>query len=142
MFMRYYGGGVGHRGMGAPSLSTFDDEEPDPQWQDVIPDTAELDAEVPAAVEHAEDLIRLAVLDPEASEDHLDEAIAEELAALQNATVGSKDAELEDTEDAEPEEWELEDDDGRAHALGNADDDAATGNEDMDVYSMLGYAAL
>ena len=127
---------------GGDGTSTFDDEEPDPQWQDVIPDTAELDAEVPAAVEHAEDLIRLAVLDPEASEDHLDEAIAEELAALQNATVGSKDAELEDTKDAEPEEWELEDDDGRAHALGNADDDVGTGNEDEDVYSMLGYAAL
>ena len=61
--MRYYGGGVGHRGMGAPSLSTFDGEDPDPQWLDVIPDTAELDAEIPAAVEHAEDLIRLAVQD-------------------------------------------------------------------------------
>ena len=140
--MRYYGGGVGHRGMGVPSLSTFDDEEPDPELLDVIPDFAELDAEVPAPVERAEDLIRLAVLDPEASEDHLDEAIAEELAALHNATAGGKDAELEDTEDVEPEEWELEDDDGRAHALGNADDDVGTGNEDEDVYSMLGYAAL
>ena len=128
--------------MGVPSLSTFDDEEPDPELLDVIPDFAELDAEVPAPVERAEDLIRLAVLDPEASEDHLDEAIAEELAALHNATAGGKDAELEDTEDVEPEEWELEDDDGRAHALGNADDDVGTGNEDEDVYSMLGYAAL
>ena len=140
--MRYYGGGVGHRGMGAPSLSTFDDKEPDPQWLDVIPDTAELDAEVSAAVEHAEDLIRLAVLDPEASEDHLDEAIAEELAAFRNATAGGKDTDLEETEDAEPEEWELEDNDGRAHALGSADDDAGTGNEDEDIYSVLGYAAL
>ena len=134
--MRYYGGSVGHRGMGTQTTSMFDDEEPDQEWHDVVSDTAELESEVPATVEHADDLLRVAIPDSDASEDQLEEAIARELAALQNTIV-------EDIENAEPEEWELEDDDGRAHALGEGDDDAQAGNnDDEDLYSSLGYGAL
>ena len=142
MFMRYYGGGVGHRGTAVSTLSAFDDEELDPEWLDVVSDTAELESEVPATVEHADDLLRLAILDLEASEAQLDEAIAQELAALQNAAAVDRERHLDDIEDAELEEWELEDDDGRAHALGAGEDAQAGDNEAQDIYSSLGYAAL
>ena len=143
MFMRYYGGGIGHRGMGTPTISMFDDEEPDPEWLDVVSDTAELESEVPAVVEHADGLLRLAIPDSEASEAQLEEAIAQELATMQNAATVDRDRHVDDIEDVEPEEWELEDDDGRAHALGEGDEDVQDGNnEDDDMYSSLGYAAL
>ena len=94
------------------TLSAFDDEELDPEWLDVVSDTAELESEVPATVEHADDLLRLAIPDLEASEAQLDEAIAQELAALQNAAAVDRERHLDNIEDAELEEWVLEDDDG------------------------------
>ncbi|TFK89101.1 hypothetical protein K466DRAFT_598093 [Polyporus arcularius HHB13444] len=150
MFMRYYGGGIGHRGQAARTHHTFDDEEPEPEWTDVVPEMDgnadaddgvpdNLEDEVPSAVQNLDDLLELV---PEIGEAGIEAALERELAEFRaNMEVDEENSgdEQEEGEERLP-EWEIEDEDGRPEVLGLDGDQLGEGLDDE--YDLVGFAAL
>ncbi|TFK81507.1 hypothetical protein K466DRAFT_531692 [Polyporus arcularius HHB13444] len=152
MFMRYFGGGIGHRGQTARTVAALDDDEPGSDWADIIsdasngrnlgdepaPDDYGDDDEVPAAIHNLDDLLQLV---PEITEGGIEGALAQELAAFRaNMDVDMDDEnDYDDDEDRPRAEWELEDEDGRPEVLGLDSDVFGEGLDDE--YDLVGFAA-
>ena len=132
--MRYYGDGVGHRGMSVRTAVSIDDVDMDSEWQDLAPDTVEIEREIPATAEHPEDLLRIV---PEVADGAVDFVLQDELAMLNERAEPRRD----DDEDDEVPEWEQEDEDGRWEGL-ESEEDADGLDGLVDEYTQVGYAAL
>lgn len=137
MFMQYYGGGVGHRGMTARTSVAIDDVEVDPEWQDIASDAdsedpADIEDEVPAVAECPDDLLKLV---PEVLDGAFDAALVDRV------MEGMEEGTERDEEEGDLLEWEIEDDDGRTDSEAREDDDVDADGL-VDECTQVGYAPL
>ncbi|RDX49140.1 hypothetical protein OH76DRAFT_1351220 [Lentinus brumalis] len=130
MFMRYFGGGIGHRGVTQRTSAQLDEEDADSDWQDIVEDA-------PTEAARPEDLLELV---PEIAQAGVGYALQQELEIFR-AGLESDDGEESDEEEDEEQvpEWELEDEDGRPENVGMEGDALAQGLEEE--YEIFGYAA-
>ncbi|KAI0739460.1 hypothetical protein C8Q80DRAFT_1339217 [Daedaleopsis nitida] len=149
MFMRYYGGGIGHRGNArSRALETaMDDEDIASEWQDIDPDLAEAQAAEEAyAQQIAQEPDALLRLVPELAGDAEDgartAALFEEAVRTHTATPTGCDLVYDDsgepeTSDTADSDEEFKHDAGNEEGLDVVDQD---GNQVLDEYDLEGYA--
>lgn len=144
MFMRYYGGGIGHSGARTPSQAAFDDDDPNSDWRDLDADADDpLDEpEEGANMRAGQDAPASEVREARCEADVL--ALVPELAggvrraleAIQGGGNEEEQAVMANASDEEDEELQAHEDEQDGDGDGEL-----LGDEEEDEYAAEGFAA-